>query len=82
MEDIVRHMVAPIVTHPDDVSIQSVETDDGLLIELVVHPDDRDRILDERHKTLRAIRTIVSAAAGRSRASLELVDAHGDGAEE
>ena len=82
MEDIVRHIVEPVVSHPEAISIQSLQTDDGLVLELVVHPEDRDRIVDDRERTLRAIRTIVSAAAGRERATVELVDEHGAGAEE
>jgi predicted RNA-binding protein YlqC (UPF0109 family) len=82
MEDIVRHIVAPVVSHPEAISIQSITTERGLVVELAVHPDDKARIADDREKTLRAIRTIVSAAAGRERATVELVDEHGAGAEE
>lgn len=82
MEDIVRHILEPIVSHPEAISIQSLKTEHGLVVELVVHPDDKNRIADDREKTLRALRTIVSAAAGRERATVELVDEHGAGAEE
>lgn len=82
MEDLVRHLVEPIVEHPEAVSIQKIEGEAAIMLELVVHPDDRDRIADDKNKTLRSIRTILSAAAGRQAATLDLVEAHGQGAEE
>ena len=82
MESLVRHLVEPIVKHRDAVSVQSVEGEAVVMLELVVHPDDRDVVDGERGKTLRAIRNILSAAAGRKKASLDLVDEHGASSEE
>jgi predicted RNA-binding protein YlqC (UPF0109 family) len=39
-----------------------------------VHPDDREKVQGENGRTLRAIRNILSAAAGRRKATLDLVD--------
>ena len=82
MESLVRHRGEPIVKHRDAVSVQSVEGEAVVMLELVVHPDDRDVVDGERGKTLRAIRNILSAAAGRKKASLDLVDEHGASSEE
>ena len=82
MEALVRHLVAPIVEHPDDVSIQTVEAEATVLLELVVHPDDREKLEEDGGRTLRAVRTILSAAAGRRKASLDLVDVHSPEADE
>jgi predicted RNA-binding protein YlqC (UPF0109 family) len=81
MESLVRHLVEPIVQHPDAVSVQAVEGDAVTLYELVVHDDDRELFEADRGKTLRSIRNILSAAAGRQKASLDLVDEHGQGEE-
>ena len=83
MESLVSHLVEPIVANPDDVSLKTVEGDSVVMIELVVHPDDKARVEGERGRTLRSIRNILSAAAGSKKASLDLVDEHGeDGVEE
>lgn len=82
METLVRHIVEPIVAHPGDVSVQTVEGKAAIMLELVVNPEDRERVEGEKGKTLRAIRTILSAAAGRQKATLDLVDVHGPAAEE
>lgn len=77
MEALVRHIVESIVAHPDAVSVQTVEGEAVVMLELVVHPDDRDRVDGDKGRTLRAIRNVLSAAAGSRKATLELVDAHG-----
>ena len=82
MEALVRHLVAPIVQNPDAVSIQTVEAEATVLLELVVHPEDRDVFEADGGRTLRAVRTILSAAAGRRKASLDLVEAHSPEADE
>ncbi len=82
METLVRHLVEPIVSNPDDVSVQVVEGDAVVMLELVVHPDDRDRVDGDKGRTLRSIRNVLSAAAGRRKATLDLVDEHGDAEEE
>jgi len=74
MEDLVRHLVEPIVAHPDNVQIQVIEGDATVLLEMIVHDDDADMLEAERGKALRSVRNILSAAAGRRKASLDLVD--------
>lgn len=82
MEDLVHHLVDPIVANPDDVSVQTVEGKSVVMLELVVNEDDRARVEGEDGRTLRAIRTVLSAAAGKKKASLDLVDEHGALSEE
>jgi len=82
MEAFVRHLVEPIVANPGDVSVRVVEGDAVTLFELSVHPDDRDVLEADRGKTLRSIRNLLSAAAGRQKASLDLVDDDSAGGEE
>jgi uncharacterized protein len=80
MVDLVNHLVRPIVQHPDQVSVQAVEGQAVVVLELVVHPDDRRRLEADDGRTLRAIRTVLSAAAGQRKASLDLVAEHGPAA--
>jgi uncharacterized protein len=77
MEPLVRHLVEPLVRHPRDVSLQTVEGEAVVMLELVVHPDDRAWLDEDKGRTLRAIRNVLSAAAGSRKATLDLVDEHG-----
>ncbi len=77
MEPLVRHLVEPLVVHKDAVSLQTVEGEAVVMLELVVHPDDKALVEGDKGRTLRAIRNVISAAAGSRKATLDLVDAHG-----
>lgn len=77
MDNLLKHLVEPIVANPDDVSIQAIEGDASILLELVVNEDDRDRVRGDEGRTLRALRTVLSAAAGQRKATVDLVEAHG-----
>lgn len=74
MQDLVLHLVRPIVAHPEDVSLQVVEGEATVMLEMAVHADDREVVQGENGRTLRAIRNVISAAAGRRKATLDLVE--------
>jgi hypothetical protein len=78
MEKLVHHLVRPIVDHPDEVSLNIVDGESVITLELSVHPDDHDTVDGERGRTIRSIRNILSAAAGSKKASLDLVDTGAD----
>ncbi|MCB9662648.1 MAG: RNA-binding protein [Alphaproteobacteria bacterium] len=82
MEALALHLIRPLVAHPDDVQIQAVEGDAVTVLEALVHADDRALFEDDGGRTLRSICTVISAAAGRRKATVELVDAFGASAEE
>jgi predicted RNA-binding protein YlqC (UPF0109 family) len=77
MEALVRHLVEPIVSHPEAVSLNIVEGEAVVALELKVHPDDRAAVEGEKGRTLRSIRAILSAAAGKRKATLDLVGPDG-----
>lgn len=83
MLELAEHLIRPIVRHPEDVSIQVVDGESVVVLEVVVHDEDRAIFDDDGGRTLRSIRNILSAAAGRRKATLDLVDAHApEGSEE
>ena len=78
MDSLLKHLVSPIVSNPDDVSLQAIEGDASILLELKVSPDDHDRVRGDEGRTLRALRTVLSAAAGQRKATVDLVEEHRD----
>jgi uncharacterized protein len=82
MEALVRHLIEPIASQPEAISLQTVEGDGVVIMELVVHPDDKAVVEGEKGRTIRAVRSLLSAAAGRRKATIELVDEHGPVADE
>jgi len=74
MEALVRHLLEPIFTHADELEIQEVDTDSVLIIEVVAHEEDAAVLTDDDGRNLRSVRSILSAAAGSRKATVELVD--------
>lgn len=79
MKQLVEYVVRGLVAHPDSVHVNAVEGESSLLLELTVDPADAARVHGADGETLRALRTVLSASAGRRRAVLEFVDPEAPG---
>ncbi|MFN7144776.1 MAG: KH domain-containing protein [Myxococcota bacterium] len=77
MKALVDHVVRGLVSKPDEMRLNTVEGEASVLIELSVAPEDVARVKGPDGDTLRAIRTVLSASAGRRKAVLELVEPMG-----
>lgn len=62
---VLEHIVRSIVDHPDDVKVNTVEDDEGVVLEVNVAPGDLGRVIGRRGRTAMSIRTVVRAAAAR-----------------
>lgn len=78
MRQLALHLLGPVLTHPEALDLREIDTEDATILEAVVHPADRDALEAEGGRTLRAVRTILSAAAGRKKATFDLVEQHGE----
>jgi predicted RNA-binding protein YlqC (UPF0109 family) len=71
-----EHLVRGIVEHPDEVRVRERAQRDGKILEVRVHPDDLGKVIGRAGRTATALRTVMSALAGRS-VRVDLVDQHG-----
>jgi len=71
---LVEYVVRGLVHHPDAVHVNTVDGEASVLLELTVAADDVARVNGPDGETLRAIRAVLSAASGRRRAVLELLE--------
>jgi uncharacterized protein len=60
--DTLAFIVKQLVDFPDDVQIEEVEDDQGVVLELSVHPDDVGKVIGKRGRTAKALRALVRAA--------------------
>jgi len=60
--DVLAYIVAELVDHPDDVEIEEVEDDQGVVLELRVHAEDVGKVIGKRGRTAKALRALVRAA--------------------
>jgi len=63
MEDLVRYIVESLVQYPEQVSITRVDNPEGYTLEVRVAPDDMGKVIGKQGRIVRAIRTVVKAAA-------------------
>jgi len=63
LDVLVRLLVTSLVDYPDDVKIEKKVNEDGTLFEVAVHADDVGKIIGRQGRVIKAIRTLVRAAA-------------------
>jgi predicted RNA-binding protein YlqC (UPF0109 family) len=76
MKELIHYIVTALVDHPDQVQIQETEQDDTIIIELRVAKKDLGKVIGKQGRTARAMRSLLSAAAGKinKRSRLEIME--------
>jgi len=76
LEHFVDYVVKALVDHPEEVRIAVEKENENSLIKINCNKGDIGKIVGKRGKTIMAIRSLVSGAAGRlqQRVSVEVVD--------
>jgi predicted RNA-binding protein YlqC (UPF0109 family) len=77
MEELVEYLARSLVDHPDRVSVESYEEDDGSIVyELAVSEDDVGKIIGRGGRTVNALRCVLRACASKQgrRLLLDVVD--------
>lgn len=62
LSELVLTIVRPLVTHPEQVQLEVVESNDFYEYNLTVAPEDIGRIIGKQGRVAKAIRTIVYGA--------------------
>jgi len=65
IDEALEHLVKGIVDNPDDVAIALKDHRRGTTLEVRVNPEDIGKVIGRNGRTARALRTVVSAIAGR-----------------
>ena len=73
-DEALEHLVKGIVDNPEEVVITEREGRRGTTLEVRVHPDDIGKVIGRNGRTAKALRTIISAPAGRS-VRVDLIEA-------
>ena len=62
MKELIETIVKALVDNPDQVSVEVVEGNQMTVVELRVNSEDLGKIIGKQGRTVRSLRTIVSAA--------------------
>ena len=76
MKDLINYIARALVDHPEEVSVKEVEGNQTSVLELKVAKEDLGKVIGKQGRTAQAIRTILSAASGKTgkRYVLEIVE--------
>ena len=66
LEDLIVSIVAPLVDHPEDITVTKEETDQKIALRLSVNKSDTGKIIGKQGRTARAIRTVVFAVGAQA----------------
>jgi uncharacterized protein len=77
MKELLEYLARGLVEHPDQVRVNEVHEDDGVIVlELSVAEDDYGIVIGRGGRTAAALRTVVKTAAARDkrRVFVDIVD--------
>ncbi len=75
MQDLLRYIVSELVNNPDAVKVDEGDRRGHPVLRLHIDPEDRGIVIGRQGRTIRAIETLLRAAAGSGPVpDLEVVD--------
>ena len=75
-QQFVEYIVKSLVSHPDDVVVDRIIDEKGVLLSLTVHPEDLGRVIGKRGATAQSLRSLLRALGTKNdaRYNLKIVD--------
>jgi predicted RNA-binding protein YlqC (UPF0109 family) len=75
-EPLLQYLVQGLVDRPDQVELRAKDVEGGRIYELKVAPEDVGKVIGRDGRTVHALRTVLSTAAGTQgeKARLEILD--------
>lgn len=79
-QQFIEYIVKSLVGHPDDVIVDRIIDEKGVLLSLTVNPDDLGRVIGKRGVTAQSLRTLLRALGTKNdaRYNLKIVNNDGD----
>jgi len=63
--ELVEYIAKALVDYPENVSVNQVEGEQSIILELKVDPEDMGKVIGKQGRIAKAIRTVVKAAAAK-----------------
>ena len=78
-QQFIEYIVKSLVGNPDDVVVERIIDEKGVLLTLTVNPDDLGRVIGKRGVTAQSLRTLLRALGTKNdaRYNLKIVDTDG-----
>lgn len=78
-QQFIEYIVKSVVGHPDDVAIERIIDEKGVLLTLTVNPEDLGRVIGKRGVTAQSLRTLLRALGTKNDARYNLKIVNNDG---
>jgi len=78
-QQFVEYIVKSLVGNPDDVTVERIIDEKGVLLSLTVHPEDLGRVIGKRGITAQSLRTLLRALGTKNDARYNLKIVNSDG---
>lgn len=65
MQELITFIARSLVDNPDGVQVTVREEDDTVVVDLAVDKDDLGKVIGKQGRTARAMRSLLSATAGK-----------------
>lgn len=63
MKELLEIVAKALVDNPEEVSVNEIEGEDALILELKVAKDDMGKVIGKQGRIAKAVRTLIKAAA-------------------
>ena len=80
-QQFVEYIVKSLVGNPDDVVVERIIDEKGVLLTLTVHPEDLGRVIGKRGVTAQSLRTLLRALGSKNDARYNLKIVNNDDGE-
>ena len=76
MKELLTYIARNLVEKPDEVSVNEIDCDGEIVLELRVAPEDKGKVIGRQGRIAKEIRTVVRSLAQRknTRVSVEILD--------
>ena len=81
-QQFVEYIVKSLVEHPEDVSVDRLIDEKGVLLTLTVNPEDLGRVIGRRGTTAQSLRTLLRALGTKNSARYNLKIVNNDNPDE
>ncbi len=78
-QQFIEYIVTSVVGHPDDVIVERIIDEKGVLLTLTVNPEDLGRVIGKRGVTAQSLRTLLRALGTKNDARYNLKIVNNDG---
>lgn len=77
MKDLLELLAKKLVSNPESVSVNEIEGEQSIILELKVHEEDMGKIIGKEGRIIKALRTVIRAMANRNgqNVTIEIIQA-------